>query len=93
MVRPEPKVNISETGPRQYFGMMYFDSLTHDPLSLEMLGRRMGWGHVLLGSDYPFDMASTDPVGGVEAVEMSDVDRARVLQSNAERFLRPMGEI
>ena len=90
-VRPEPKVNISETGPRQYFGMMYFDSLTHDPLSLEMLGRRMGWDHVLLGSDYPFDMASTDPVAGVEAVEMSDADRAGVLQSNAERFLRPLG--
>jgi aminocarboxymuconate-semialdehyde decarboxylase len=69
---------------------MYFDSLTHDPLSLEMLGRRMGWDHVLLGSDYPFDMASTDPVGGVEMVEMSDDDQARVLQQNAERFLRPL---
>ncbi|MGH3667446.1 MAG: amidohydrolase family protein, partial [Acidimicrobiia bacterium] len=65
--------------------------LKHDPLSLEMLGRRMGWDHVLLGSDYPFDMASTDPVGGVEGVQMSDVDQARVLQSNAERFLRPLG--
>ena len=52
----------------------------------------MGWDHVLLGSDYPFDMASTDPVGGVEAVEMSDADRDRVLQSNAERFLRPLGD-
>jgi len=34
-------------------------------------------------------MASTDPVGGVEAVEMSDADRERVLHSNAQRFLRP----
>jgi aminocarboxymuconate-semialdehyde decarboxylase len=92
-VRPEPKINISETGPRHFFGMMYFDSLTHDPLSLEMLGRRMGWDHVLLGSDYPFDMASTDPVGGVEAVEMSDADQARVLHANAERFLRPLEDI
>ena len=92
-MRPEPKVNISETGPREFFGMMYFDSLTHDPLSLEMLGRRMGWDHVLLGSDYPFDMASTDPVGGVEAVEMSDDDRGRVLHENPQRFLRPVKEI
>ncbi|MGH8949776.1 MAG: amidohydrolase family protein, partial [Acidimicrobiia bacterium] len=91
-VRPEPKVNIADTGPRQFFGMMYFDSLTHDPLSLEMLGRRMGWDHVLLGSDYPFDMASTDPVSSVEAVEMSDDDRDRVLKQNAERFLRPLEE-
>ena len=89
-VRPEPKVNIAETGPRHYFATMYFDSLTHDAISLEMLGRRMGWDQVMLGSDYPFDMASADPVAGVEAVEMSDSDRALVLEGNARRFLRPL---
>jgi aminocarboxymuconate-semialdehyde decarboxylase len=89
-VRPEPKVNISESGPRHFFATMYFDSLTHDAISLEMLGRRMGWDHVVLGSDYPFDMASTDPVAGVEAVEMSDAERALVLEDNAARFLRPL---
>jgi aminocarboxymuconate-semialdehyde decarboxylase len=89
-VRPEPKVNIAETGPRKFFATMYFDSLTHDAISLEMLGRRMGWEHVVLGSDYPFDMASTDPVAGVEAVEMSDADRALVLGGNASRFLRSL---
>jgi aminocarboxymuconate-semialdehyde decarboxylase len=45
----------------------------------------------MLGSDYPFDMASTDPVGALEAVGISDDDRAQVLQGNAERFLRPLG--
>jgi len=90
-VRPEPKVNITEKGPRHFFATMYFDSLTHDAISLEMLGRRMGWDHVVLGSDYPFDMASTDPVAGVAAVEMSDADRALVLEGNAARFLRPLG--
>ena len=89
-VRPEPKVNIADTGPRHYFATMYFDSLTHDAISLEMLGRRMGWDQVMLGSDYPFDMASADPVAGVEAVEMSDSDRALVLEGNARRFLRPL---
>jgi aminocarboxymuconate-semialdehyde decarboxylase len=89
-VRPEPKVNIDATGPRHYFASLYFDSLTHDPISLEMLGKRMGWDHVMLGSDYPFDMASTDPVGALEKTEMSDEDRALVLQGNAERFLRSL---
>ncbi|MGH8915637.1 MAG: amidohydrolase family protein, partial [Acidimicrobiia bacterium] len=41
-VRPEPKVNITEGGPRHYFATLYFDSLTHDATSLEMLGKRMG---------------------------------------------------
>jgi aminocarboxymuconate-semialdehyde decarboxylase len=89
-VRPEPKVNIAAHGPRHFFAALYFDSLTHDPISLEMLGRRMGWEQVMLGSDYPFDMASADPAGALEEVEMSDEDRALVLQGNAERFLRPV---
>lgn len=92
-VRPEPKANIADTGPRHYFGTLYFDSLTHDAISLEMLGRRMGWDHVMLGSDYPFDMASTDPVAGVEAVEMNHSERALVLEGNADRFLRPFGAV
>jgi aminocarboxymuconate-semialdehyde decarboxylase len=89
-VRDEPKVHIAEHGPGHYFGTMFFDSLTHDALSLEMLGRRVGWDHVVLGSDYPFDMASTDPVAGVEAVRLGEADRALVLEENAHRFLRPL---
>jgi len=81
---------VVDTPPSEYFKRMYFDSLTHDPLSLEMLGRRVGWDHVVLGSDYPFDMASTDPVGGVEGVGLPDDDLAKVLEENAQVFLRPL---
>jgi aminocarboxymuconate-semialdehyde decarboxylase len=91
-VRPEAKVHITEQGPRHFFGTMFFDSLTHDALSLEMLGRRVGWDHVVLGSDYPFDMASTDPVAGVEAVGLGDDERSLVLDENANRFLRPLDQ-
>lgn len=89
-VRPEAVQVIAETPPSVYFKRMWFDSLTHDPLSLDFLGRRVGWDHVVLGSDYPFDMASTDPVGGVDAIDLSDADRAKVLEQNALAFLRPL---
>lgn len=89
-VRREPRSHITEKGPRHYFARFYFDSLTHDTLSLEFLGRRMGWDHVVLGSDHPFDMAASDPVGAVEAVGLDDGDLRKVLGENAERFLRPM---
>jgi aminocarboxymuconate-semialdehyde decarboxylase len=89
-VRPEPKRVTSEVKPSQYFQRFFFDSLTHDPISLELLGKRVGWGHVVLGSDYPFDMASTDPVGGVDAIDLSPSDRAAVLEGNAHSFLRPL---
>lgn len=89
-VRTEPRRNINDKGPREYFSKLYFDSLTHDRLSLELLGKRMGWDHVVLGSDYPFDMASTDPVGGVEAADIGADDRERVLSGNSDTFLRPL---
>lgn len=92
-VRDEPRVVVAERGPRDYFSTLYFDSLTHDALSLELLGRRVGWDHVVLGSDYPFDMASVDPVAGVEAVGLSEAELRLVLEENASTFLRPYGEI
>lgn len=89
--RTESKQFIDKAPPSEYFNRFFIDSLTHDPLSLELLGRRIGWDHVVLGSDYPFDMASDDPVAGVEAVAvMTDSDRAAVLSGNADRFLRPL---
>jgi aminocarboxymuconate-semialdehyde decarboxylase len=87
-VRDEATQVIAETRPSEYFGRMWFDSLTHDALSLDFLGRRVGWDKVVLGSDYPFDMASTDPVGGVEAVDLTTDERSRVLELNALDFLR-----
>lgn len=67
---------------------MYFDSLTHDAASLRLLTGRVGWDHVVLGSDYPFDMASAQPVTDVEAAGPSGDQLAAVLSGNAGRFLR-----
>ncbi len=89
-VRPEPKQHLADPKPSELYRRFFIDSLTHDAASLELLGRRVGWDQVVLGSDFPFDMASTDPVGGVEAVDMTDAERQAVFSGNAERFLRPL---
>jgi len=78
-----------ERPPSEHLKKMYFDTLTHDGLSLAMLGERVGWDHVLLGSDYPFDMATPEPVRAVEALGLDTERQAKVLETNAETFLRP----
>jgi aminocarboxymuconate-semialdehyde decarboxylase len=89
-VRPEPKANVTGRDPRDLFSSLYFDSLTHDPVSLRMLGERVGWDHVALGSDYPFDMAAVDPVGALETAGVDGKTRALVLSGTAAAFLRPL---
>ena len=87
--RAEPRVVI-DVPPTTYFKRMFFDSLTHDRDALEFLARRVGWQQIVLGSDYPFDMASQDPVGAVREVGLPQADEDAVLWGNAERFLRPL---
>lgn len=91
-VRSEPRANVVDSDPRELFSSLYFDSLTHDPISLRMLGERVGWDHVALGSDYPFDMAAPDPVGALEMAGVDDETRAQVLNGTAQRFLRALEE-
>jgi aminocarboxymuconate-semialdehyde decarboxylase len=89
-VRPASKSVIPHRPPSHYYRMLFFDSLTHDVEALRLLGSRVGWDHVLLGSDYPFDMAEADPVGMVERAGLDEDDLAGVLGANAGAFLRPI---
>lgn len=45
-----------------YFGRLYFDTITHDAGALRYLVERVGVDHVVLGTDLPFDMALAQPV-------------------------------
>jgi aminocarboxymuconate-semialdehyde decarboxylase len=65
-----------------------FDTVTHDPSLLADLVGHVGADRVLLGSDYPFDMADPDPVATVRAAGLDDAAQSAVLHGNAERELR-----
>jgi aminocarboxymuconate-semialdehyde decarboxylase len=46
----------------------------------------VGVDRVMLGTDYPFDMSETDPIGLVSATEgLSDDERAAITGGNAAR--------
>jgi aminocarboxymuconate-semialdehyde decarboxylase len=48
----------------------------------------VGSDHVLLGSDYPYDMADFDPVHSVEELKTaSSRDKRKVLWENAAKLL------
>jgi aminocarboxymuconate-semialdehyde decarboxylase len=88
-VRPETRVAIPDHPPSDYMRMFYYDSVVFQPLYLRHLVEVVGADHVLLGTDFPFDMAETDPLGLIEATDgLTDVDRAAISGGNAARLFR-----
>ncbi len=52
----------AKRSPREGFRDLFFDTVTHDPDQLRLLGRLAGSQRVVCGSDHPFDMAQQQPV-------------------------------
>ncbi|MDX8056698.1 amidohydrolase family protein, partial [Lentzea sp. BCCO 10_0798] len=75
--------------PSSYLRRLYFDSLVHDPHVLRELIRVAGPDQVLLGSDFPFDMGTDDPLGALRAVkDLPDPHFHAVRGGNAAALLR-----
>jgi aminocarboxymuconate-semialdehyde decarboxylase len=88
MVREDPKINIKKP-PSEYFKLLYFDTLTHNQQALEFLICSVGPERVMLGTDYPCDMANSDLLGGIQhAKALSDSDKERILWGNAAELFK-----
>jgi aminocarboxymuconate-semialdehyde decarboxylase len=85
-VQPEARARLHES-PERSLARFFFDSLTHDPAVLQDLIDAVGADHVLLGSDYPFDMGATHPAAMVRALHLPGNDEAKILGGNAARLL------
>jgi aminocarboxymuconate-semialdehyde decarboxylase len=84
-VRPDARRSARE--PSSYLRQIYFDSLVHDPYVLRELLRSAGPERVLLGSDFPFDMGTEDPLGALRAADLPEADFHAVRGGNAAALL------
>ena len=85
--RVRPDAHGCRDLPSSYLRRMWFDTVVHDPLALQRLVESVGASQVVLGSDYPFDMGSEDPVGEVRAAGLPDEVVDRILGGNAAALL------
>ncbi|ORT60726.1 amidohydrolase family protein [Streptomyces sp. CB03238] len=88
--RARPDARGCAQEPSSYLKRLWFDSLVHDPAVLRELVRVAGPDRVLLGSDFPFDMGTDDPVGALRAAGLPDADFHAVRGANAAALLRPI---
>jgi aminocarboxymuconate-semialdehyde decarboxylase len=75
--------------PSSYLKKFYFDTLTFDTTLLDSMIERYGARHVLLGTDYPYDMGDDDPVRLVQSVaRLSTAEQEAIMGGNAARLLK-----
>jgi aminocarboxymuconate-semialdehyde decarboxylase len=61
--------------------------MVFQPLFLRHLVEIVGSDRVMLGTDFPFDMAEDDPVGLVDAVDgLDDAERAAIKGGTATKL-------
>ncbi|MDB5811188.1 MAG: hypothetical protein JWN94_3310 [Betaproteobacteria bacterium] len=86
--RPDCRVSIKKP-PSSYLKKFYFDTITFDTQMLRHLIDKYGADHVVLGTDYPFDMGEDHPVKLIESVpRLSRADKDRIMGGNAARLLK-----
>ncbi|MDQ0946951.1 aminocarboxymuconate-semialdehyde decarboxylase [Streptomyces phaeochromogenes] len=90
--RVRPDARGCEREPSSYLKKLYFDSLVHGPHVLRELIRNVGADRVLLGSDFPFDMGTDDPLGALRAADLPDPDFHSVRGGNATALLNLVRE-
>ena len=83
---PVARARLGEP-PEASLRRFLYDTITHDADLLRDLVAFAGADHVLLGSDYPFDMADARPADTVAAAGLAPDDAAAVLGGNAARLL------
>ncbi|MBV9261419.1 MAG: amidohydrolase family protein [Pseudolabrys sp.] len=85
-VRPEPKKNVSKR-PDKIIDHFIYDTILHSKETLEFMIERAGVSHVVLGSDYPYDMGMVDCVAHVKSLAIGDKDKQSILHDRAVELL------
>ena len=86
--KPELAAKQISRLPGDYLSQIYVDTVVHDAGVLRFLIDSLGADHVLVGTDYPFEMGEDDPVGLVESVAgIAPDQKEAILAGNVERIL------
>jgi aminocarboxymuconate-semialdehyde decarboxylase len=85
----DPQCRQMAKKPSEYLKQLYFDTLVYSPRVLRHLIDQVGVDRIVLGTDYPFPVASRDPRGDVAGLtDFPERDREAILSATAARLLK-----
>lgn len=73
--------------PTEYLKRFYLDTMVFAPDQLRYLIDRYGVDHLVLGTDYPFDMGEDDPMGLISRATDDEAAVTAIAGGNAARIL------
>ncbi|MFH1488162.1 MAG: amidohydrolase family protein [Pseudomonadota bacterium] len=85
-VRPEAREHCKYPF-HGYLKNFFVDTITYRPETLRFVLEIMPVGHVFMGTDYPYDMADTDPVGSVNAAVTDETLQGQIFGKNLTSVL------
>ena len=84
-VRPEPQKHLKKP-PAETIRTFYWDTILHGKPALEFLVKEFGAAHVLLGSDYPYDMGTFECARRIKALSIPELDKVTILNGLAQKL-------
>jgi predicted TIM-barrel fold metal-dependent hydrolase len=83
--------NLQHGRPSSYLRRFYYDTVVFEPTALKYLVDRVGADRVVVGTDWPFDMADPDPMNTVGRAGLDPIAAGQVLGETAAALLRLKG--
>jgi aminocarboxymuconate-semialdehyde decarboxylase len=85
-VRPECHDFIKRP-PSYYMKKIYYDTMVFSHAQLEHLVNLWGAGHVVIGTDYPYDMGWYKPVDFVNGAKLTRAQKDAIIGGNGAKLL------
>jgi len=85
-VRPEGRERCRHPFSH-YLNNFHVDTITYRADTLRLVLEVMPPGHVFVGTDYPYDMADTDPIGSVKTAVKDEALRDAIFGRNLAAIL------
>src|SRR5919108_1851880 len=79
--------------PSKYLKNLYFDNLVYRVETVEYLKRMVGAEHVMVGTDYPFDLGDWQAAEKIQRMNCTEAEREAMMRSNARKLLRIPGNV
>ena len=74
--------------PSKYLKNLYFDNLVYRIETVEYLKRMVGADHIMVGTDYPFDLGDWNAAEKIQTMNCTESERETMLHGNARKLMR-----